>query len=87
MNAMRCPTLAEMFVLASEKRQRFMAHVRTTYVLPRHHLIRIAKSKDSYSPLLRAATLRNLVSTAPLEVTQGRCYPERRRLVRAHYGI
>ena len=80
-------TLTEMYVLASEKRQRFMAHVRTTYLLPRYHLIRIAKSKDAYSPHMRAAALRNLVSTAPLEVTQGCCYAKRRRLARTHYGI
>ncbi len=85
--AMRCPTLEEVYVLASEKRQRFMQHVRTTYVLPRFHLIRIIRSAESYSPQMRAAALRNLVYSAPIEVTQGRCYLEKRRLVRAHYGV
>jgi len=84
---MRCPTLDEVYVLASEKRQRFMLHVRTTNVLPIYHLVRIAKARDSYSPQMRAAALRNLVAQAPVEVTQGRCFAERRRLVRAHYEV
>lgn len=82
---MRCPTLSAIDVLASEKRQRFMLHVRTTSVLPAYHLVRIARSP--YSPQMRSAALRNLVCQAPIEVTLGRPYPEKRRLVRAHYGV
>ena len=37
--------------------------------------------------LLRVAALRWLILLAPLEVTQGRCYLARRRLVRQHYGV
>lgn len=74
-------------VLASEKRQRFFGHIRATNVLPIHHLVRVASAKNQYSPLMRAAALRNLVASAPVEVTKGRCYLERRKLVRAHYGI
>lgn len=77
----------ELFVLASEKRQRFFGHIRATNVLPIHHLVRIAKAREQYSPPMRAAALRNLVAIATLEVTHGRSYVERRRLVRAHYGI
>lgn len=84
---MRCPSLDEVYVLASEKRQRFFWHIRTTYVQPPFRLIRIIRSADSYSPLMRAAALRNLIATAPIEVTRGCCYPERRRLVRAHYRV
>ena len=61
--------------------------VRTTYVLPSFQLIRIIRSVESYSPLMRAAALRNLVCSAPYEVTRGRCYSERRRLVRAYFGV
>lgn len=74
-------------VLCSLRRQRFFGHIRSTYVLPEHHLVRIAKARSQYSPLMRSAALRNLVAIAPLEVTKGRCYLERRRLVRSHYGI
>ena len=56
-------------------------------MLPIHHLVRVASAKGQYTPLMRAAALRNLVASAPLEVTKGRCYLERRQLVRAHYGI
>lgn len=76
----------ELRLLASERRQRFFGHIRATYVLPVHHLVRVARS-SSYSPLMRCAALRNLVAVAPLEVTRGRCFLERRRLVRAHYQV
>jgi hypothetical protein len=74
-------------VLASEKRQRFFGHLRATEVLPVYHLIRIARSSADYNPRVRAAALRQLVARAPIEVTLGRPFPERRRLVRTHYGI
>lgn len=74
-------------VLCSIRRQKFFGHIRATDVLPDHHLVRIAKAKQQYSPLMRSAALRNLIAAAPLDVTKGRCYLERRRLVRSHYGI
>ena len=74
-------------VLASAKRQRFFGHIRSTNVLPIYHLVRVANAKEQYSPLMRAAALRNLVCIAPLEITKGACYLERRRSVRAFYGI
>jgi hypothetical protein len=40
-----------------------------------------------YPPLLRLAALRWLVHWAPLDVTKGAPYPQRRRLVRRHYGV
>ncbi|MBY0365419.1 hypothetical protein [Roseateles aquatilis] len=40
-----------------------------------------------HPPLLRVAALRWLVHLAPLDVTQGRSYAARRRLVRRHYGV
>ena len=87
MTRMGSPTVDEVFVLTSEKRQRFWLQVRTTYVLPSFQLIRIIRSVESYSPLMRASALRNLVCSAPYEVTRGRCYSERRRLVRAYFGV
>lgn len=87
MTRMGSPTLDEVYVLASEKRQRFWLHVRATSVLPSFHLIRIIRSAESYSPLMRAAALRNLVCSAPIEIIRGRCYSERRRLVRAYFGV
>lgn len=74
-------------VLASEKRQRFFGHLRATEVLSDYHLVRISRSSEDYKPSVRAAALRQLISRAPLEVTQGRPFAESRRLVRAHYGI
>lgn len=70
-----------------ERRFRFMALVRDTYKLPTHALVAIVGDKDRYSVRLRAAALRNLVCSSPVELTQGRCYFAKRRLVRAHYGI
>jgi hypothetical protein len=40
-----------------------------------------------YPPLLREAALRWLVYTAPLAVTQGAPFAQRRRNVRRHYGV
>jgi len=74
-------------VLASAKRQRFFGHIRATNVLPIYHLVRVAKAKNQYSPLMRTAALRNLVGIAPLEITKGACFAKRRRLVRSFYGI
>lgn len=74
-------------VLASLRRQRFFGHIQASNVLPVYHLVRIAKAKGQYSPLMRVAALRNLIAAAPLEITQGRSYLERRQLVRIHYGI
>lgn len=70
-----------------ETRFRFMALVRDTYKQPTHALVAIIGAKDRYSVRLRAAALRNLVCSSPVELTQGRCYFAKRRLVRAHYGI
>lgn len=70
-----------------ESRLRFFGHIRATDVLPVHHLVRIARCSDTYPARMRAAALRNLVAKAPLDVTQGRPFAARRKLVRAHYGI
>lgn len=40
-----------------------------------------------YPPLLRLAALRWLIYWAPLDVTQGAPYLQKRRLVRLHYGV
>lgn len=40
-----------------------------------------------YPPLLRVAALRCLVHWAPLDITRGAPYPQRRRHVRRHYGV
>ncbi|WP_176060297.1 hypothetical protein [Paraburkholderia sp. BCC1876] len=66
---------------------RFSLAVFATYRLPHDKLVRIARSKRLYSSYYRAAALRHLVADAPLSVTGGRPFAERRRRVRAHYGI
>ena len=40
-----------------------------------------------YPPLMREAALRWLVHSAPLSVTQGAPFAERRRYVRRYYGV
>lgn len=69
------------------KQQRFFALIRQTYAHPACALIDIVRNKERYSVLLRSAALRSLVCSSPVELTLGRCYAERRRIVRAHYGI
>lgn len=72
--------------LCSVSRRAFWGHIRTTYVLPAHHLVLVIRDQ-TYSARFRAAALRNLVAVAPIEVTKGRCFAERRKLVRQHYQV
>ncbi|MFL9995271.1 hypothetical protein PQR34_32260 [Paraburkholderia sediminicola] len=55
--------------------------------LPPAVLLQIIRSRDRYSPLYRTAALRHLVFHAPLSVTGGRPFAERRRRVRKHYAV
>lgn len=66
---------------------RFGLMVWQTYGLPHEQLLKIVKSRTRYSTHFRAAALRHLVAEAPLSVTCGRPYAERRRRVRRYYGI
>ncbi|TCK33409.1 hypothetical protein B0G84_7629 [Paraburkholderia sp. BL8N3] len=66
---------------------RFGLMIWQTYGLPREGLLRIVKAKRRYSTHYRAAALRHLVGDAPLSVTGGRPFADRRRRVRQHYGI
>lgn len=66
---------------------RFSRLVMQTYGLPVEQLIAVITAKDRFSVRLRAAALRNLVADAPLAVTHGRPFGQRRRLVRKHYGV
>jgi len=79
--------IPELRVVAGEKRQRFFHLIRQTHRLPLHELVRVVGAKLMYSPRLRAAALRNLVASTPTAITLGRCYAERRRLVRRHFGV
>jgi hypothetical protein len=40
-----------------------------------------------YPPLLRAAALRWLINWAPVGITRGAPFEQKRRYVRQHYGI
>lgn len=66
---------------------RFARMVHDTYGLSHELLVHIVRSKDRYSVHYRTAALRHLVMSAPLDVTGGRPFAGRRRLVRRHYGI
>lgn len=66
---------------------RLVKMIHHTSGLPQAVLVGIVRSKNEYSPLYRTAALRHLVFHAPLAVTGGRPFAERRRRVREHYGI
>ena len=70
-----------------ERIHRFVRQMYQLYGLPHAELLRIAKAKTGYTPQYRVAALRHLVCAAPLAVSGGRPYAERRRRVREHYGI
>jgi hypothetical protein len=50
-------------------------------------LVRTVRASGTCALTLRAAALRVLIGRAPLSVTQGRPYIERRAAVRAHLGV
>jgi microcystin degradation protein MlrC len=70
-----------------ERILRFNMQMFHLYGLPKDELVRIVKAKRRYSAHYRAAALRHLVVEAPLAVTGGLPFAQRRRRVRAHYGI
>jgi hypothetical protein len=70
-----------------ERILRFSMQIFHLYGLSQDELVRIVKSKRLYSAQYRAAALRHLVVDAPLSVTGGQPFAQRRRRVRAHYGI
>jgi hypothetical protein len=71
----------------SKRRRRFSYMVYEIRCCSHKALIAIVQARSHYSPLYRTAALRHLVLDAPLEVTGGRPFAERRRRVRQHYGI
>ncbi len=73
--------------LVSTKRQLFFAFIRATHTLPVASLRSIVANKAHSSPRYRAAALRNLMQAAPLDVTLGRPFAEKRIIVRLHYGV
>ncbi|MFM0077261.1 hypothetical protein PQQ86_39615 [Paraburkholderia sediminicola] len=73
--------------MARERILRFAMMLYQLYGLSNSELVRIAKAKRRYSTHHRAAALRHLVIDAPLAVTGGQPFAERRRRVRKHYGI
>lgn len=64
---------------------RFSRYVFETYRLPHDMLAAIVRAQDRYSPLFRVAAVRHIVADAPLAVTGGRPFAERRRAVRRFY--
>ena len=66
---------------------RFISMVHATYQLTREQQIAIVRARGHYTALYRAAALRHIVETAPLEVTGSWVFADRRRRVRRHYGI
>ena len=71
----------------SVRRRRFGVLVADASKLDDGQLLRIVQARQSLTPLARAAALRILIGRAPLEVTRGAVYLERRAYVRAEYGI
>ncbi|MFL9911978.1 hypothetical protein [Paraburkholderia sp. RL17-337-BIB-A] len=70
-----------------ERILRFGLMIFQTSGLPQEALVDIVKAKKRYSSHFRAAALRNLICDAPLSVTGGQPFAERRRRVRRHYGV
>lgn len=73
--------------MRSERLHRLTLLLRDTRNAHSDTLIQVVREKHRFTPLLRVAALRELIGRAPVEVTLGRPYLERRRLVRQHFGI
>lgn len=78
---------AETRVLASPRRQRFFRLIAQAFKLETHELLAILALRHDSNVLARAAIVRVLVARAPVSVTLGQCFAQRRRLVRRHHGI
>lgn len=74
-------------IAPSHRRRRFVQCLVDADRLSTEQLIVVVRARFSVSALARCAALRVLTALAPIEVTQGRPYLERRRLVRKHYGV
>lgn len=70
----------------SDKRQAFYRSVKCYSSIDARQLKEIVAERR-ISVRARAAALRVLTCIASLEITQGRPYAERRRLVRKHHNI
>lgn len=73
--------------MISTRKRSFIRSVHQTYPHSVDVLLTIIRNKAHSSLSFRAGALRNLVWQAPLTVTQGRPYLERRRAVRKHYAV
>lgn len=70
-----------------DQRQRFYRQIYSTRGLTIAQLIGVIKNHAIYSPRFRSAALRNLMGQAPLTITQGRPFAQKRILVRKHYNV
>lgn len=73
--------------MLNRKLARFSRLVHETYRLPQAVLLSICRARGQYPATYRAAALRHLIAEAPVSVTHGLPFAQRRRLVRRHYGI
>ena len=83
----RAPVFSNGSTMNRQRIFRFGLMIWQTGGLSPEQLLRIVKSKRRYSPHFRAAALRRLVLEAPLSVTCGKPFAERRRRVRQHYSV
>ncbi|MGF6440312.1 hypothetical protein [Paraburkholderia youngii] len=73
--------------ILGDTRQRFFASIQRYALLTIEQLVDVARDQQRFSPRSRAAALRHIVARAPIEVTLGRPFAARRRLVRKHFGV
>jgi hypothetical protein len=74
-------------VMFNRRLASFSRLVHATYRLPGSVLLSIVMARGQYPATYRAAALRHLIARAPVSVTRGLPFAQRRRLVRLHYGI
>lgn len=73
--------------MVSTRMKVFFHHIRNTYGLNAEQLKAVVNNRTAYSAMFRAAALRNLTCSSPVEITGGWPYAASRRAVRAHYKL
>lgn len=71
----------------SRRSRTFGRAITLVYGRRQTELVAIIRNRSRYQVIYRLAALRCLVATAPLNVTQGAPYIQRRRAVRQHYQV
>lgn len=73
--------------MLTRRRERFNRLVHDASKMDTHALVECVRAKTRFTPLARVAALRVLIHHAPIEITRGAVYLQRRAFVREHFKV